>query len=405
MPERDGEGVSQMNEHIDEGTIHAWLDGQLSPDESARVEAHIAGCAECSALVAEARGYVAAASRIVGALDGVPAKVIPARRRGIQPWQLRAAAVVVVMVLGTAVFLRESRMGATARLASYQASRDVATSQTAVPTDSVAKKVKSSAGSPAEADKSAVPVAKALSDQERQRSDRASAHSAPVGQPVAPAPAPATSVQTQSAAAPAATAPAATAPPPARAAARMAEPLQQSGAEETYARKAQANNNVTALDAATNANAPVAKASDELKSEKAPAPIATLAESGALGGRGVAPTGAQSVCAGSVVNVVTRAASDSAPAQSIAVRLAGAGLNNLKSSLAAVAPEAQSSGANSVAASGALGGSAGRPQAPPPVSAPFYTGTWTPLGSDSAIVDVTGPGGGRPVHSRVSCRP
>ena len=30
MPER--------NEHLDEGLIHAWLDGALSPDESARVE-------------------------------------------------------------------------------------------------------------------------------------------------------------------------------------------------------------------------------------------------------------------------------------------------------------------------------------------------------------------------------
>jgi anti-sigma factor RsiW len=27
-------------QHPDEGTIHAWLDGALSPEEAARVEAH-----------------------------------------------------------------------------------------------------------------------------------------------------------------------------------------------------------------------------------------------------------------------------------------------------------------------------------------------------------------------------
>ena len=32
--------MSDMNQHLDEGTIHAWLDGALSPDESARIESH-----------------------------------------------------------------------------------------------------------------------------------------------------------------------------------------------------------------------------------------------------------------------------------------------------------------------------------------------------------------------------
>jgi hypothetical protein len=62
---------------MDEGTIHAWLDGALPPDESARVEAAAHGCAECSALVAEARGLIAASSRILSSLDNVPAGVIP----------------------------------------------------------------------------------------------------------------------------------------------------------------------------------------------------------------------------------------------------------------------------------------------------------------------------------------
>lgn len=64
-------------EHIDEGTIHAWLDGALPAGEGARIEAHVASCAECAAAVAEARGLIAASSRILSALDDVPGGVIP----------------------------------------------------------------------------------------------------------------------------------------------------------------------------------------------------------------------------------------------------------------------------------------------------------------------------------------
>jgi hypothetical protein len=67
----------ERNEHLDEGTIHAWLDGALPPDESARAEAHANACAACAALVAEARGLIAASSRILSSLDAVPAGVIP----------------------------------------------------------------------------------------------------------------------------------------------------------------------------------------------------------------------------------------------------------------------------------------------------------------------------------------
>src|SRR6476646_1925801 len=63
--------------HLDEGTIHAWLDGALDAEEAARVERHSAECATCAAAVAEARGLVAAASRILTALDGVPAGIVP----------------------------------------------------------------------------------------------------------------------------------------------------------------------------------------------------------------------------------------------------------------------------------------------------------------------------------------
>ena len=64
-------------QHLDEGTIHAWLDGQLPRDETQQVEAHVAECRECADAVAEARGLIAASSRILTALDSVPGEVVP----------------------------------------------------------------------------------------------------------------------------------------------------------------------------------------------------------------------------------------------------------------------------------------------------------------------------------------
>ena len=58
-----------LTPHLDEGTIHAWLDGALGAADAARVEAHVAGCEVCSEAVAEARGLIAGASRVVGKLD------------------------------------------------------------------------------------------------------------------------------------------------------------------------------------------------------------------------------------------------------------------------------------------------------------------------------------------------
>src|SRR5262245_38971599 len=64
-------------QHLEEGTIHAWLDEALSSEEAARVEAHVQECGECAAMVADARGLIAGASRIVSALDIVPGGVLP----------------------------------------------------------------------------------------------------------------------------------------------------------------------------------------------------------------------------------------------------------------------------------------------------------------------------------------
>ena len=62
-------------QHLDEGTIHAWLDDELPADEAERMAAHASECPECGALVAEARGLIAASTRLLTALDDVPAGV------------------------------------------------------------------------------------------------------------------------------------------------------------------------------------------------------------------------------------------------------------------------------------------------------------------------------------------
>jgi anti-sigma factor RsiW len=100
--------------HLGEGEIHAWLDGALSATAAERVESHIAECGTCREAVAEARGFIAASSRILSALDAVPSGVIPAatrvRARGrmqrITAWPVSAIAAAIVVAVGVAVVAR-----------------------------------------------------------------------------------------------------------------------------------------------------------------------------------------------------------------------------------------------------------------------------------------------------------
>src|SRR6266516_2208388 len=75
--------------HLDEGTIHAWLDGAVDATRVREIEEHRSTCAECAAAVAEARGLIAGSSRILSALDDVPAGVTPKAtfmpRAGVAP--------------------------------------------------------------------------------------------------------------------------------------------------------------------------------------------------------------------------------------------------------------------------------------------------------------------------------
>ena len=100
-------------QHPDEGTIHSWLDGALPVDEAASVESHVASCHSCAAAVAEARGFIAASSRILTALDDVPRGVVPAvpqKKRDLRVFW-RAAAAMLVVAGGTLVVMREDGPG------------------------------------------------------------------------------------------------------------------------------------------------------------------------------------------------------------------------------------------------------------------------------------------------------
>ena len=55
--------------HVDEGTIHAWLDQQVTdPQEVAWITAHLRECATCSARVAEEDATIRGAEALLSHL-------------------------------------------------------------------------------------------------------------------------------------------------------------------------------------------------------------------------------------------------------------------------------------------------------------------------------------------------
>ena len=111
--------------HPDEGTIHAWLDGALGALESARLEEHTAGCAACSARIAEARGLIAGASRVVGLLDEQPAPLIrpastPTAGTDLSVWRMlrvtpARASIAAVLVVAVGIGLTRGHLGVDTR--------------------------------------------------------------------------------------------------------------------------------------------------------------------------------------------------------------------------------------------------------------------------------------------------
>ena len=90
-----------------------YLDDELSPTVRAKVDAHLAGCAECTAVLSDLRSLVAAAGRLPGSMpdrelwDGVANRigtnghVLPFRRRfSFTVPQLAAAGIVLMLLSG-----------------------------------------------------------------------------------------------------------------------------------------------------------------------------------------------------------------------------------------------------------------------------------------------------------------
>ena len=207
-------------QHPDEGTIHAWIDGELSQEDATALETHLAECAECSASAAEARGLVAASSRIVSALDIVPGGVIPAARAKRRPWyagaQFRAAAAIAIVAGASMLVMRDQKEATMDSVRTVAAppqpavEADNPLAQTAAPTSTTP-----TANAPAEAAKD-LAKEKAATTQSRERQEgqatRRVAESPPSADVAASAP-----------------------PPPAMA---VAAPLARSAADEATSAKA-----------------------------------------------------------------------------------------------------------------------------------------------------------------------
>lgn len=93
--------------HVDDGALHAYLDGELSPAERVELEAHLAGCAACRTRLADERALVQRAGELLGrALP--PERAAPplqqlGRRRTVRRWGIPlswAASVLLAVSLG-----------------------------------------------------------------------------------------------------------------------------------------------------------------------------------------------------------------------------------------------------------------------------------------------------------------
>src|SRR5262252_387986 len=63
--------------HVDEGTLHAYLDGELTPVERERVATHVKGCPACQARLADERALIERESRLLG-MATPPERAMPA---------------------------------------------------------------------------------------------------------------------------------------------------------------------------------------------------------------------------------------------------------------------------------------------------------------------------------------
>ncbi len=111
--------------HVDDGTLHAYLDGELPPVERTRLEAHVAECAACRSRLEAERALIERASGLL-ALAQPPERAVPPLHQLRPPrlgWRLRvpiAWAASVVLALGLGYYVRGAML---ARVAPQAAAR------------------------------------------------------------------------------------------------------------------------------------------------------------------------------------------------------------------------------------------------------------------------------------------
>ncbi len=99
--------------HVDDGTLHAYLDGELAPEEARGVDAHLAQCPACRERLEQERALITRAGELL-ALAAPPDRELPPFRAGdVKPptrlwWRVRlplAWAATVVLALGIGTYL------------------------------------------------------------------------------------------------------------------------------------------------------------------------------------------------------------------------------------------------------------------------------------------------------------
>ena len=132
--------------HVDDGTLHTYLDGELPPGEARDLEGHLAQCRECQVRLDEERALIARADELLG-LAAPPDRAIPPFRPGDREppvrlwWRLRlplAWAATVVVALGAGLYLGSgvlSRQVAAPRALTMPAATETSAAPSAAPQD------------------------------------------------------------------------------------------------------------------------------------------------------------------------------------------------------------------------------------------------------------------------------
>ena len=111
--------------HVDEGMLHAYLDGELPVAERASLEVHLTQCDSCRARLAEERALRERSSALLGAARPLERPAPPfeqlrqAPRRS--PWRVRTSfawAASIVLALAFGYYLNDLASGRPASVAS-----------------------------------------------------------------------------------------------------------------------------------------------------------------------------------------------------------------------------------------------------------------------------------------------